>query len=117
METKFLFSGVPVTDFAPAMDWYTRLFGREPDVLVTPGIESMWQLTETALIYIVVDPPRAGYALVNIAVPNLDAAVAQIISRGLAPGPFIHVGPDGAAGRKAPFTDPDGNSLFVIQIN
>ncbi|WP_267466727.1 hypothetical protein [Nocardia terpenica] len=42
--------------------------------------------------------------------------MAEIGSRGVDPGPFVLVGPEGAAGRKAPFTDPDGNSVFVIEI-
>ncbi|HEY4928584.1 MAG TPA: hypothetical protein VIH95_05490 [Acidimicrobiales bacterium] len=25
-----LFSGVPVSDYATALDWYSRLFGRDP---------------------------------------------------------------------------------------
>ncbi|MEC3953820.1 VOC family protein [Nocardia sp. CDC153] len=111
-----LFFGLAVTDFAAADDWYSRLFGRAADIVVTPGTEAMWQLADTAFVYIVVDPERAGHALVNIAVPDLETAVAEIGSRGLHPGPFVLVGPDGAAGRKAPFVDPDGNSIFVIEI-
>ncbi|MGW4356213.1 VOC family protein [Nocardia sp. NPDC004582] len=111
-----LFFGLAVTDFAAADRWYTRLFGRPADVLVTPGIEAMWQLGDTVFVYIVVDPERAGKALVNIAVPDLDASVAEIRSRGIDSGPFILVGPNGTAGRKAPVADPDGNSIFVIEI-
>ncbi|WP_269456505.1 hypothetical protein [Nocardia terpenica] len=42
--------------------------------------------------------------------------MAEIGSRGVDPGPFVLVGPEGAARRRAPFTDPDGNSVFVIEI-
>ncbi|WP_433593717.1 VOC family protein [Nocardia sp. CA-145437] len=116
MNTNALFFGLAVTDFAAADHWYTRLFGRAADVVVTPGIEAMWQLGDTVFVYIVIDPERAGRALVNIAVPDLETAVTEIGSRGVEPGPFILVGPDGAAGRKAPYVDPDGNSIFVIEI-
>ncbi|MFF0634929.1 VOC family protein [Nocardia sp. NPDC004151] len=116
MNTNALFFGLAVTDFAAADHWYTHLFGRAADVVVTPGIEAMWQLGDTVFVYIVVDPERAGRALVNIAVPDLQTAVAEIGSRGIDPGPFILVGPDGAAGRKAPYIDPDGNAIFVIEI-
>ncbi|MEU1210141.1 VOC family protein [Nocardia sp. NPDC005825] len=116
MDVNSLFFGLAVTDFAAADDWYTRLFGRAADVVVTPGIEAMWQLGDTVFVYIVVDPEHAGRALVNIAVPDLETTVAEIGSRGVDPGPLILVGPDGAAGRKAPFADPDGNSIFVIEI-
>ncbi|MGW2660706.1 VOC family protein [Nocardia tengchongensis] len=111
-----LFVGLAVTDFSAADRWYTCLFGRAADVVVEPGIEAMWQLGDTVFVYIVVDPERAGHALVNIAVPDLETAVAEIGSRGVDPGPFILVGPGGSAGRKAPFVDPDGNSIFVIEI-
>jgi catechol 2,3-dioxygenase-like lactoylglutathione lyase family enzyme len=117
MDANFVFSGVAVTDFAAANDWYTRLFGRAADVLVAPGVETMWRITDTAFVFVVVDPARAGQALVNLAVSNLDAEVAEIGSRGIHPGSLVSVGPDGAAGRKAPFTDPDGNSVFVIEIS
>lgn len=59
--------------------------------------------------------PR-DYDRLTYAVPDLETAVAEIGSRGIDPGPFILVGPDGAAGRKAPFVDLDGNSIFVIEI-
>ncbi|MGW5387236.1 VOC family protein [Nocardia sp. NPDC003963] len=116
MDIDSLFVGLAVTDFAAADSWYTRLFGRAPDFVVTPGIEAMWQLSDTAFVYIVVDPEHAGRALVDTAVPDLTTAVAEIGSRGLDPGPFVLVGPGGAAGRKAPFIDPDGNSIFAIEI-
>ncbi|WP_330180307.1 hypothetical protein OHB26_28330 [Nocardia sp. NBC_01503] len=116
MDINALFYGLAVTNFEAADSWYTRLFGRAADVVVTPGIEAMWQLSDTAFVYIVADPDHAGHALVNIAVSDLTATVSEIGSRGIVPGPFILVGPNGAAGRKAPFTDPDGNSIFVIEI-
>lgn len=116
MDINSLFFGLAVTDFAAADSWYSRLFGRAADFVVVPGVEAMWQLNDTAFLYIVVDPEHAGQALVNIAVSDLNDAVAEIASRDLDPGPFILVGPGGAAGRKAPFTDPDGNSIFVIEI-
>ncbi|WP_410876828.1 VOC family protein [Nocardia sp. A7] len=116
MDINSLFFGLAVTDFVAADSWYSRLFGRAADFVVTPGVEAMWQLSDTAFVYIVVDPEHAGQALVNIAVSDLNAVTADVVSRGVDPGPFILVGPDGAAGRKAPFTDPDGNSIFIIEI-
>ena len=116
MDINSLFFGLAVTDFAAADSWYSRLFGRVADFAVVPGAEAMWQLNDTAFLYIVVDPEHAGQALVNIAVSDLNDTIAEIGSRDLDPGPFILVGPGGAAGRKAPFTDPDGNLIFIIEI-
>ncbi|MFI1237125.1 VOC family protein [Nocardia salmonicida] len=116
MDINSLFFGLAVTDFAAADSWYSRLFGRAADFVVVPGVEAMWQLNDTAFVYIVVEPDNAGQALVNIAVSDLNDALAEIAARDLDPGPFILVGPGGAAGRKAPFIDPDGNSIFVIEI-
>ena len=52
-----LFSGVPVRDFAAALDWYCRLFGRDPD-LVANDDEVLWQVVGPAWIYVVRDDAR-----------------------------------------------------------
>ncbi|MGV9678170.1 VOC family protein [Nocardia sp. NPDC003482] len=117
MDIDYMFTAVPVRDFPISVDWYTRLFGREADVLAIPDQETMWQVTPTALLYVLVDPARAGYTVVNLAVADLDTAITEIGSRGIEHGPLIAVGPDGATGRKAPYTDPDGNTVCVIEIN
>ena len=107
-----LFSGVPVRDFTAARTWYSTFFDREPDV-VAHQHEVMWQCAESAWIYVVQDPARAGHAVVALMVADLDAAVADLARRGIEGGP-VH--PEGDGARKASFTDPDGNEVSLIDV-
>jgi predicted enzyme related to lactoylglutathione lyase len=107
-----LFAGVPVRDFAAARAWYTTFFEREPDV-VPHEHEVMWHCAESAWLYVVQDPARAGHAVVALTVADLDAAVADLAGRGIAGGP-VH--PEGDGARKASFTDPDGNEVSLIDV-
>src|SRR5713101_8703189 len=51
---KHVFAGIAVADYDSALAWYTRFFGRSPDVIVTEN-ESMWQAAGTGWIYVVGD--------------------------------------------------------------
>jgi len=113
MDFDVVFSGVPITDLDTARDWYTRLIGRKPDIPVNET-EDMWGLTDTAFLYIVHNPDRAGRSVVTMAVADLEAAVAEAAGRGVRSGPIEQVG---TAGRKALFTDPDGNEIAFVQVN
>jgi predicted enzyme related to lactoylglutathione lyase len=113
MDFEMLFAGTPVTDFDVSVDWYTALFGRTADIPVTED-EVMWQFTDTAFLYVLRDPERAGRSVVTVSVPDLDAAVAEAAQRGIAGAPIVRVG---TAGRKALFTDPDGNQVAIIEVN
>jgi catechol 2,3-dioxygenase-like lactoylglutathione lyase family enzyme len=112
MSMQVLFAGVAVRDFPVALDWYRRLFDREPDV-VAHDREVLWRVSETAWLYVVEDQERAGRGLVAMLVSDLDEAVAELEHRG------IHtdrVEQQGDAGRKATVLDPDGNSVGLIQV-
>ena len=108
-----VFSGMPVSNLAGAVDWYTRLFGREPDIPVNET-EVMWQCADSAFIYVVLDPEHAGNSVLSAAVADLDAAVAEAADRGVLTAAIEHIG---TAGRRATCTDPDGNRVALIQIN
>ena len=108
-----VFSGMPVTDLPGAVDWYTRLFGREPDIPVNET-EVMWQCADSAFIYVVLDPEHAGNSVLSAAVTDLDAAVAEAAQRGVHSAEIEYIG---TAGRRATCTDPDGNRVALIQIN
>ena len=41
-----LIAGVPVSELGAAIDWYTRFFGRPPDVRA--GEENLWDIDEHA---------------------------------------------------------------------
>jgi predicted enzyme related to lactoylglutathione lyase len=113
MDFDMVFTGTPVRDFAAATAWYTRLLGRDADIPVNEE-EVMWQLTETAFLYVLRDPERAGRSIVTLSVTDLDDAVAEAASRGIAVAPIEAVG---TAGRRAGYTDPDGNRIALVEVN
>lgn len=108
-----LFVGVAVRDLAVAEDWYGRLLGRPPDIVVNDA-EVMWRMADAAWLYLVVRPERAGHALVTVAVADLVATVAEVAATGVAVGPTEAVGD---AGLKAVATDPDGNEVSLIEVH
>lgn len=112
VELGIRFTGVPVADFAGTVGWYERLLGRPADVPVHDS-EVMWKLTETSWLYVLADAGRAGHALVTVSVPDIEAALGEIASRGIDP-PVI--GEMGEAGRKASFLDPEGNTFALIEV-
>ena len=81
--TTSLFAGIPVGDFAAALPWYERLFG-EPSFF-PHATEAVWTIADDRHVYIVESAGRAGSGLVTLFVDDLDAAVAEIASRGLEP--------------------------------
>ena len=112
MDVEIAFTGVPVTDLSVGRDFFERLFGRAADVEVAAD-EVMWRVAETAWLYVVVDPARAGNGLVALSVADLHATVAELSGRGVSPDRVEEVG-EGA--HKATLLDPDGNSVAIIQV-
>ncbi|HME48763.1 hypothetical protein [Mycobacterium sp.] len=45
-----------------------------------------WQTTSTGWVQVFADGQRAGHTAMNLAVDDLEAAVNELIGRGLAPG-------------------------------
>lgn len=109
MPIDVLFAGVAVSDLETATNWYDRLLGRPADIIVNDD-EVMWRIAEGAWIYLLRDPGRAGQALVTLAVPDLDGAIAEIASRGLGLPPIE------GAGWKASVLDPEGNQVNFIEV-
>ena len=101
-----MFAGLAVRDYPSARVWYERLFGRPPDMLPHEH-EAVWRLTDTASVYVVADPARAGTGLLTVAVDDFDELLAGLAARGLAPR--IEMVGDGV--RKAVVGDPDGNEI------
>ncbi len=112
MDIEVAFTGIPVADLARGWDFFERLFGSPPDVLVNDD-EVMWRVAEAAWLYVVVDPGRAGRSLAALSVPDLDAALTELATRGIKPSIVEQVG---EAGRKATIHDPDGNSVAIIEV-
>ena len=75
--------------------------------------EVMWRICDGGWLYLVRDSDRAGHGVVTVAVPDLDQAVAEIADRGMGIPSIETI--DGA-GRKAPFVDPEGNTINLIEV-
>jgi catechol 2,3-dioxygenase-like lactoylglutathione lyase family enzyme len=103
-----LFAGVAVTDHDAAVAWYERVLGRPPDMR-PHATESAWRVADGGWAYVVADPARAGRGLLTLIVDDLDGVLAE---RGLEPDAWETI----AAGRKAIFYDPDGNSVTFAQV-
>jgi catechol 2,3-dioxygenase-like lactoylglutathione lyase family enzyme len=102
-----LFAGVPVSDLARALAWYPRLLG-EVEWFDPNDTERVWTLAEHRYVYAVLDPVRAGHALVTLFVDDLDAFVEAAASRGL--DPTSRETYDNGV-RKITYHDPDGNEI------
>jgi len=112
MSMEVLFAGVRVRDLGTATEWYSRLFGREPDIVPNDD-EVMWRVTDGAWLYVIRDAPRSGNSLVTISVSDLEEAAAELADRNIELGPIAAVGDEA---RKAKGQDPEGNSVDLIQV-
>lgn len=101
-----LFAGLWVRDFASARPWYERLFGQAS--FLPHATEAVWALADDRSVYIEQDPDRAGQGVVTVLVEDLDAQLAEIAARGLAP---VELETYSNGVRKAIFRDPDGNEV------
>jgi predicted enzyme related to lactoylglutathione lyase len=104
---EHVFAGVATADYARAIEWYERLFGRPPDVIVKDD-EAMWQAAGAGWVYVTGNAEPAGNALITFLVHDLDVHVAELAGRGITGGametlPGVY--------RKAVFTDPDGSII------
>lgn len=106
-----LFAALQVADVERARAWYERLLDRPPD-LIPNDDEACWTLTDTAWIYLIRDPERAGTSLATVLVEDLPALAAELRARGLAVDPLQTIA-DGVL--VTVLTDPDGNRLQLGQ--
>jgi predicted enzyme related to lactoylglutathione lyase len=111
MDVEVAFTGIAVSGMAAARAFYDRVFGRGPDIVASDD-EVMWRLTDSAWLYVLVDPARAGSCLVTTAVEDLDAALAELDARSVAAEQVEEMD----AGRKATLRDPDGNTVAIIEV-
>ena len=105
--TLDLFAGIAITDFAAALEWYTRLLGSPPTFLPADN-EAVWELAEHRYLYIVQQPEHAGHAMHTSFVNDLDAVIRQIADRGLDP---LEQETYANGVRKVIYRDPDGNEI------
>jgi predicted enzyme related to lactoylglutathione lyase len=110
--TNVLFAVMPTADLDVAITWYEVLWNRPADIIATED-EVMWRICDGGWLVLVRDPGRAGHALVHVAVDDLDRALAEMSGRGLDRPPVETIE---GAGRKAPFLDPDGNAITLLEV-
>jgi catechol 2,3-dioxygenase-like lactoylglutathione lyase family enzyme len=105
-----LFAGVPVSDLDAGIDWYTRFFGRPPDMRA--GEEILWKIDEHAWLFIEPDPARAGAGRITFEVGGLDALTERLAARRIEHEP-IETYSNGVRHVNVP--DPDGNTIAFAE--
>lgn len=110
MSVEHLLAVVPVSDLAASRAWYSALFDREPDNDPMPTLTE-WQVIPQAWVQVFADPDRAGSGLLNLAVDDLGAHIAELESRGLHPGEAVSA--DNGVWLST-LSDPDGNTISLI---
>ena len=113
IDVSYVYAGLMVANRDEAADWYARLLGRPADMLPNEA-EATWQLADSASLYLLEDPARAGRGVLTLVVDDLDALLPEIGARGLAVGPTRDVG---TAGRKCVISDPDGNEVALVELS
>ena len=69
-----------MSDLDAGIDWYTRFFGRSPDLRVG-GI--LWDVDEHATLFIEPDAARAGAGRITFAGVALDSLLEHLAARGI----------------------------------
>ena len=106
-----LIAGVPVSDLDAGLDWYTRFFGREPDLRA--GDEILWDIYEHATLFIEPNPHQAGAGRITMIVSGLDGELERLTAVGIAFEP-VETYTNGVRHAKIP--DPDGNALAFAEV-
>lgn len=110
MSIEHVLSVVPVSDLDRANAWYEKLFGRAADNNPMPVLVE-WQVVPGGWVQVFVDADRAGSGLLNLAVDDLRAHVAEAAELGLAPGDVEDVD---KGVQLSTLHDPDGNLIRLI---
>lgn len=106
-----LIAGVPVSDLDASIDWYTRFFGRAPDLRA--GEEILWDIDEHATLFIEPNSAQAGAGRITLLVAGLDALLEHLASQRIAHEP-IETYSNGMRHVKVP--DPDGNAIAFAEL-
>jgi catechol 2,3-dioxygenase-like lactoylglutathione lyase family enzyme len=105
-----LYAGVPVSDLDASIDWYTRFFGRPPDMRA--GKEILWEVDEHATLFIEPNAARAGAGRITFAVAGLDALLERLAAQRIEHEP-IEIYSNGV--RHVNVSDPDGNTIAFAE--
>jgi catechol 2,3-dioxygenase-like lactoylglutathione lyase family enzyme len=105
-----LLAGVPVSDLDASIDWYTRFFGRPPDMRV--GEEILWEIDERAWLFIEPNAERAGAGRITLSVTGLDELLERLAAQQIEHEP-IETYSNGVRHVNVP--DPDGNAIAFAE--
>jgi catechol 2,3-dioxygenase-like lactoylglutathione lyase family enzyme len=110
MTIKNALAGIAVTDLTMAIDWYTKVIGREPDQQPMPEVAE-YGFSKGGWLQLFADKARAGKSSVTLTVDNLDARLNELRAAGIeASTPTRTDYVDTAI-----VTDPDGNRLVFAE--
>jgi catechol 2,3-dioxygenase-like lactoylglutathione lyase family enzyme len=107
-----LVAGVPVSDLDASIDWYTRFFGRAPDLRV--GDEVLWDVDEHATLFIEPNASHAGSGRITFAVTGLDALLERLAAEGIEHEPAETYS---SGARHVTIPDPDGNAIAFAEVS
>lgn len=110
MAFEHVLAVMPVSDIDRSNTWYERLFGRRADNNPMPVLVE-WQVTDRSWVQVSVDETRAGSGLLNFAVDDLEAQIAEIAGRGIHCGEIVEAN---KGVRLSTVEDPDGNTITLI---
>jgi hypothetical protein len=102
---------VATRDYTTARSWYSRLFGREPDLEPVERVAE-WQITAAAWLQLVQDPDRAGKSAVRFGVDDLSAQIEELNAEGIATGELVVIAD---MVKVVDVADPDGNEVSFVQ--
>ena len=106
-----LIAGVPVSDLDASLDWYTRFFGRPPDMRA--GEEILWDIDEHATLFIEPNAAWAGAGRITMVATGLDMLLERLAAQGIEHEP-IETYSNGVRHAKIP--DPDGNAIAFAEL-
>ena len=105
-----LIAGVPVSDLDASIDWYTRFFGRPPDMRA--GDEILWDVDEHATLFIEPNAALAGAGRITFAVSGLDALLEHLADQRIEHEP-VETYSNGVRHVNVP--DPDRNAIAFAE--
>lgn len=108
MKPTRILAQMTVTDLTAAVDWYTRLLGREPDTRPMDGLVE-WYLADTFGIQVFVEPDRAGHSTIVLDAGDVEPVARELDGLGIGyDGPL-----DVTRFRILQLADPDGNRVVI----
>ncbi|MGV0850328.1 VOC family protein [Mycolicibacterium phlei] len=102
---------VAVSDYPAGRAWYSRLFGREPDLEPIENVGE-WQITATAWLQLMQDHTCAGHTAVRLGVDDLDAQIDELQCLGVTIGEVVVIAD---LVKVLDVLDPDGNEVSFVQ--